>query len=259
MWGAIIGDIAGSRFEFHNIKTKDFELFDENCKFTDDTVLTVAVYRALKDCNGDYADLTSRVISRIKEFGRRYPKSGYGSRFAWWLFSGDEKPYNSCGNGAAMRISPVAYFANGIEQVKRLSYAVTSVTHNHPEGIKGAEACAAAEFLALHGASKSEIADCITAYYYPLDFTIDRIRPSYGFDETCQGSVPQAIQAFLESDGFEDAIRTAVSLGGDSDTIAAICGGIAEAYYGVPDWMISKAAEYLDDFLLQALDFVQTD
>lgn len=254
MWGAIIGDIAGSRFEFHNLKSKEFDLFSEQCRFTDDTVMTLAVCQALKDCNGNYSSLAQNTIQRLKEFGRRYSDRGYGSKFIWWLFSSDVNPYNSCGNGAAMRVSPVAYFANSIEQVKELSYAVTAVTHNHPEGIKGAEATAIAIYLAKCGKSKAEIKQYVEQNYYKLDFTVDQIRPTYGFDETCQNSVPQAIQAFLESESFEDAVRTAVSLGGDSDTIGAICGSIAEAFYGISDEFISQAATYLDDYLLSVLD-----
>lgn len=253
MWGAVIGDIVGSRFEFHNIKSKNFDLFTDECAFTDDSVMTAAVCQALKDCNGDYSALRQNTIKRMKEFGRRYPKAGYGGRFIWWIFSSDENPYNSFGNGAAMRVSAVAYFADGIEQVKDLSCAVTSVTHNHPEGIKGAEATAVAIYLAKCGKSKSEIARYIKDNYYPLDFTTEEIRPTYRFNETCQETVPQAIQAFIESENFEDALRIAVSLGGDSDTLAAICCSIAEAYYGVPDDIIRKASGYLDGFMLDAL------
>ena len=254
MWGAIIGDIVGSRFEFNNIKTKDFNLFDERCFFTDDSVMTIAVYQALKDCNGDYSNLSQHAIARMKEYGRRYPDRGYGSRFVWWLFSSDVKPYNSLGNGAAMRVSAVAYFANSIEQVKQLSYDVTAVTHNHPEGIKGAEATAVAVYLAKCGKSKEEIAQYVSDNYYPLNFTVDEIRPAYRFNETCQDTVPQAIKAFVESESFEDALRIAVSLGGDTDTLAAICMAIAEAYYGIPQQFIDQAKTYLDDFLIKSLD-----
>jgi len=191
----------------------------------------------------------------MKEFGRRYPESGYGGRFSRWLFSDDTAPYKSYGNGAAMRISPVIYFANSIEQVKKLSYAITATTHNHPEGIKGAEACAVSAYLAKCGKSKAEIKKYVEDNYYPLDFTIEQIRSSYRFDATCRNTVPQAIEAFLESESFEDALRNAVSLGGDSDTLAAICGAIAEPFYGIPDEFISKAATYLDEYLLNALDF----
>lgn len=253
MLGAIIGDIVGSRFEFHNIKSKEFELFTEECHITDDSIMTLAVYQALKDCKGDYTNLSQNTISRMKEFGRRYPKGGYGSRFAWWLFSGDVNPFNSFGNGAAMRVSAVAEFADDIEHVKELSYAVTAVTHNHPEGIKGAEATAVAIYLAKLGKSKEEIAQYVSDNYYSLDFTIDQIRPEYRFNETCQATVPQAIKAFIESESFEDALRIAISLGGDSDTLAAICLSIAEAYYGVPKQLADKAVEYLDEFLFNTL------
>lgn len=253
MWGAIIGDIVGSRFEFNNIKTKYFYMFDKRCRFTDDSVMTLAVYQALKDCNGGYASLSARAVARMREFGKRYPYCGFGGKFRKWLFGEDLKPYNSYGNGSAMRVSAVAYFADSIEQVKKLSYDVTAVTHNHPEGLKGAEATAVAVYLARCGQSKEEIARYVSDNYYPLNFTLDEIRPSYAFDVTCQGTVPQAIKAFVESEDFEDAVRLAISIGGDSDTLGAICGSIAEAYYGVPQQLVDQAKTYLDEFLLSVL------
>jgi len=190
----------------------------------------------------------------MQEIGRPYPHCGYGGMFARWIYSDAPQPYNSFGNGAAMRISPVGFAARTESEVRDWSEAITAATHNHPEGIKGAEATAMAIFMALQGYQKSEIRERIVHDYYPLDFTIDQIRPTYRFNETCQETVPQAIECFLESDSFEDAIRTAISLGGDSDTIAAITGPIAEAYYGVPQAIREQALAYLDDRLLAIFD-----
>lgn len=263
MIGAIIGDIAGSRFEFNNYRKKDFELFTDTCETTDDSIMTLAIAKAIMeteavatstpDMRADdryIGELKENTIRHMQAIGRNYPNCGFGGRFYQWVFSDDPKPYNSFGNGAAMRISPVGAFADSEAEVRRLSNAVTEVTHNHPEGLKGAEATAMAMFLARQGADKEAIRERITRDYYHLDFTIDSIRPTYAFNETCQDTVPQAIQAFLESDSFEDAIRTAVSVGGDSDTLAAITGAIAEAYYGVPADLRDQALNFLDDSLL---------
>lgn len=250
MLGAIIGDIIGSRFERHNHKSKDFELFIDRCQFTDDTAMTVAIAKALLDCKGDYTDLSNHAIRCMQEIGRKYPNAGYGQIFYLWLHRKNPEPYWSYGNGAAMRISPVAYVAKTEKECIALANAVTRVSHDHPEGMKGAEAAALATWGAFRGASKQMIRKVIENQYYILDFTIDEIRTKYRFDASCQGSVPQAIEAFLESENFEDAIRIAVSLGGDSDTIAAITGGIAGAYYGVPDYLWETAIAYLPkDFL----------
>ena len=268
MIGAIIGDIVGSRFEFNNHRSKDFELFSQDCKVTDDSIMTIAVAKAIMETekkikpmlnehgNNDeyYALLETMTIKYMQEIGRKYPYCGYGGMFGSWIFSDDPKPYNSYGNGAAMRISPVGFIANTDYEARELSKIVTSTTHNHTEGIKGAEATALAIFMAKRGFSKEEIFHKINNNYYNLDFTIDEIRDTYEFNETCQETVPQAIVAFLESTSFEDAIRTAVSLGGDSDTLAAITGSIAEAYYGVPKEIIDKALTYLDDELRSIYD-----
>lgn len=189
------------------------------------------------------------AIKYMQEIGRKYPYCGYGGMFWHWVFSDNPKPYNSYGNGAAMRISPVGFFAVTEYELRELSKIVTAVTHNHEEGIKGAEAAALSIFLAKRGATKEEIRNEINENYYGLDFTIDEIRDTYKFNETCQGTVPQAIVAFFESSSFEDAIRTAISVGGDSDTLAAITGSIAEAYYGVPEEIEKKVLTYLDDEL----------
>lgn len=198
--------------------------------------------------------LSDQTVKYMQEIGRQYPDCGFGGMFYRWVFSDEPEPYNSFGNGAAMRISPAGFAARDMEEAGRLSRAVTAVTHDHPEGIKGAEAAVAAIVLARQGAAKEEIRRHIEKHYYPLDFTIDAIRPSYRFNETCQETVPQAIVCFLEAASFEDAIRTAVSLGGDSDTVAAITGGIAEAYWGVPDDIRETALAYLDKGLRGILD-----
>ena len=235
MIGAIIGDIAGSRFEWSNIKTKDFELFDDRrCEPTDDSVMSLAIAKAIINSSPDFLRLEQEAISCMQEVGKKYPRAGYGGSFKQWIRSTNPRPYNSWGNGSAMRVSACAYAANSVDEVIMLSKTVTAVTHNHPEGIKGAEAVAVAIFMALHGSSMLDIQDCINKHYYLIDFKLDEIRAKYSFDVSCQGSVPQAFAAFFESKNFEDAIRNAISIGGDSDTIAAIAGSIAEAYYGVP-------------------------
>ena len=242
MIGAIIGDIAGSRFEFHNYKGKDFELLAQECFPTDDSIMTVAVGKAILDCGGDYARLSERAVACMQEIGRPFPRCGYGGRFKRWMYSDDPQPYNSYGNGAAMRVSGAGFAARSLEEARELAYKVTAVTHNHPEGVKGAVAVAAAIWLAREGKGKDEIKEYIESGYYKLDFTPDDIRDSYGFDESCQGTVPQAFAAFFASEGFEDTVHTAVSIGGDSDTLAAIAGSVAEAFYGVPD-DLREAAE----------------
>lgn len=250
MFGAIIGDIVGSRFEFFNNKNgKDFNLFDEKCRFTDDTVMSLAICKSLMECNENYSELSNKIIENMQYLGEVYPYAGYGGMFCKWLRDKNPKPYNSFGNGAAMRVSAVAYEATTIYEVKKLSKIVTEITHNHPEGIKGAEAVSIAIFLARIGKDKKQIKEYIENNYYTLNFTIDEIRDNYSFDETCQGSVPQALECFFESTDFEDAIRIAMSLGGDSDTIGAMVGSIAEAYYGVPNHIKEAAIYYLDNFL----------
>ena len=246
MLGAIIGDIVGSRFEFNNHRSKDFDLFDTSCFVTDDSIMTLAIAEAILACEGDWKKLGNYAANYMQIIGRKYPNCGYGSMFGKWIFSNDPKPYNSFGNGAAMRVSPCGFIAQTENEAKLLSKKVTEVTHNHPEGIKGAEAVVIAIFMARNGASKDEIKERIENDYYQLNFTLDRIRNTYKFDETCQNTVPQAIQAFLESISFEDAIRNAISIGGDSDTIAAITGSIAEAFYGIPVDIKSKAQIFIN-------------
>lgn len=252
MLGAIIGDIVGSRFEWRNLKSKDFELFSGRCHPTDDSNMTLAVAKAILFCEGDWKDLPAQAITWMQTFGRRYPR-GYGGRFKRWIDSDDPQPYGSWGNGSAMRVSPCAWAASSLEEALELSDLVTNVTHNHPEGIKGARAVTAAVFLAGHGAGIQEIREHIGRNYYPLDFSLDEIREEYQFDVSCQGSVPQAIEAFLESTSFEDAIRNAVSIGGDSDTIAAMAGSIAEAFYGIPREIRDHAMRFLDETQVSVL------
>lgn len=265
MLGAIIGDIVGSRFEFNNYRKKDFEFFDSSCEATDDSIMTLAIGKALvetlkvyNEIDEDFLNLLeNNSIKFMQEIGKRYPNCGFGGRFFGWIFSDNPEPYNSFGNGSAMRVSPVAYFGKTIDKVKKLSETVTKVTHNHPEGLKGAEATAVSIFMARNGATIEEIRKEIEENYYDLDFTIDEIRDTYEFNETCQDTVPQAIKAFLESKDFEDAIRIAISVGGDSDTLAAITGSIAGEYYEIPREMENKALSYLDDYLLDLYDEVQ--
>lgn len=250
MLGAIIGDIVGSRFEWNNIKRKRFELFTPDCFATDDSIMTLAIAKAIMDSKPDHSDLGECAVRAMQEVGRPYPRCGYGGMFLHWMYCDDPQPYNSFGNGAAMRVSPCGFTATSIEEAKAMSRAVTEVTHNHPEGIKGAEATTVAIYMARTGRTMAEIRDEIERHYYPMDFTLDGIRDSYTFNETCQQTVPQALMAFFESTSFEDAIRNAISLGGDSDTLAAITGGIAEAYYGIPDEIRQKAMQYLDKRLI---------
>ena len=240
MLGAIIGDVAGSRFEWNNNKNKyGYDLFVNDrkiCFATDDSIMSLAIARAFS-ATENFADnidiLKNNIIKQMKKFGKRYPNCGFGGYFHKWVLSEEIlPPYNSFGNGSAMRVSPCAWAANSLSQTIQFAKVSAEVTHNHPEGIKGAEAVAAAIYLSRLGKTMKEIKKYITENYYKIDFTLEEIREKYTFDVTCQGSVPQALQAFFESVSFEDAIRNAISIGGDSDTIAAITGSIAEAYYG---------------------------
>jgi ADP-ribosylglycohydrolase len=253
MIGAIAGDIIGSVYERKRIKTKDFPLFSAGCTFTDDSVLTIALAEAI---------LTGASYEMLmRGYYRHYPHAGYGGMFRRWALHKDNGPYNSFGNGAAMRISPAGFAFDTLEDVLEKARLYTEITHNHPEGIKGAQATASAIFLAKKGSSKKEIRDYIEgAFSYNLNRTIDEIRPGYRFDPTCQGSVPEAIISFLESEDYEDALRNAISLGGDSDTLACITGGIAEAFYGgIPDLIEQRALEILDeDMRSVTLKFMDT-
>lgn len=251
MKGAIIGDIVGSVYEFHTIKGKQFKFFKPKCFYTDDTVLTCAIANA----SLAYKDFQSMAFFKdvaqkeMQKLGQQYPDVGYGHAFHDWLQSDNPEPYNSYGNGAAMRTSSVAYVANSLEEAEQLATIQAELTHSHPEGIKGAKAISACIFMALHGNNKEEIKEYIEENYYPLDFTIRQIYRKYKYDITAQGSVPQAIESFLEGNNFEDCVRNAICLGGDADTLAAMTGSIAEAYYGIPKEYEQKIGVYLDDNL----------
>jgi ADP-ribosylglycohydrolase len=242
MIGAIAGDIIGSVYEFERIKSKQFDLFSPDSCFTDDTVLTVALAESILTGN-DYASL-------MRAYYGRYPNAGYGGLFQQWAQAHQSQPYNSWGNGAAMRISSVGFAFNTLDDVLARAAEYTAVTHNHIEGIKGAQATAAAIFLARTGSTKADIKQyTAAAFRYDLSRSVDEIRPTYLFNESCQKTVPEAIVCFLESTDFEDAIRNAISLGGDSDTLACITGGIAQAYYGMPAAIAERAMSILDEDL----------
>lgn len=256
MYGAILGDMIGAPYGFdRGNKTKDFPLFSEESCFTDDTVMSVAVADALMNSFGQSdSDVKSALISSMRKWGRSYPNAGYGMRFSLWLWADDPTPYGSCGNGSAMRVSSVGWLYNTLEETRRIARLTAEVTHNHPEGIKGAEATASAIFLARTGSAKEAIRTYVVREFgYDLSRTCDRIRPEYHHVETCQESVPEAITAFLEGQDFEDVIRTAVSLGGDCDTVACIAGSIAEAFYGVPAWMKGECEKRLPQEMSQVL------
>ena len=255
LYGAIIGDIVGSKYEFDNIKTKDFEFISEGCFPTDDSVMTVAVAKALLESKkNNYDDLSEQCVKWMTEIGQHYPNCGYGGNFYYWImYDPTKKPYNSFGNGSAMRTSACAWVANSLEEALHLAEVCAAVSHNHPEGIKGAQATTACIYLAREGKSKEEIRKYVEDNFYELNFTIDEIRPAYTFNVTCQGSVPQAIECFLESTSYEDAIRNCISIGGDCDTTGAICGAIAEAFYGVPNELINECRKMLPDELLNVV------
>lgn len=247
MLGAIVGDIVGSIYEFQNHRSKDFPLFSTGSSFTDDSVLTVALAEAILE-RGDYAAL-------MREYGERYPGAGYGGMFARWLRDTSMGPYNSFGNGAAMRISPAGWAYDTLEETLERAREFTAVTHDHPEGVKGAQATAGAIWMARHRASKAEIRGWVERHAgYDLSRTCDDIRPTYRFNETCQRTVPEALTAFLESTDFEDALRLAVSLGGDTDTLTCITGSVAEAFNGgVPEAIKSEALSRLDPPMLEVV------
>lgn len=251
MIGAIIGDIAGSRFEGYNNKTYDFEMFTNKCVFTDDTLMSLAIAKAFMESKEDYSNLEENSIKYMVELGLKYPLSRFGGGFYKWLKSEEHKPYGSYGNGAAMRVTACGYFANSLEEAIKYSTIVTNVSHNHEESVKAANVISACIYLARNKKSKEEIKEYVENTYRKLDFTIDEIRENYKFDVSCQGSVPQALEAFFESKDFEDAIRLAISIGGDSDTIGAITGSIAAAYYEVPEDLTQSALSYLTEDLLE--------
>lgn len=257
MYGAILGDIIGSPYEFdeNNIKTKDFPLFCKQSHFTDDSVMTIAVADALMKANTtEKFKLSKELIRSLKYYGRRYPDCGYGARFSQWLLTESPEPYHSFGNGSAMRVSAAAWMYESLEEVLEIAKVTAQITHDHPEGIKGAQATAAVIYMARHHQSKKKIKAYITKQFgYQLDLTCDEIRPHYHHVESCQETVPQAIIAFMEGTSFEDVIRTAISLGGDSDTLAAIAGSMAEGYYGVPDELKTECEQRLPGDLRKIL------
>ena len=258
MYGAILGDIIGSPFEFdRGDKTKDFKLFSRRSHFTDDSVMTLAVCEALLKVGQDATvkEIEDTVISSMQSWGRRYPRAGYGGYFRRWLTARHPEPYNSFGNGSAMRVSAVGWLYDSLEKTRTVAKATANVTHNHPEGIKGAEATASAIFMARNGSSKEEIKKYIEKeFHYDLNRTLNEIRPDYHMDETCQKTVPEAIIAFLEATDFEDAIKNAISLGGDTDTLGAITGSIAEAYYGIPEWLMTECRKRINKDMRVVLD-----
>lgn len=258
MLGAIIGDIVGSCYEFNSIKTTGFELFNPRSRYTDDSVMTMAVAEwLLEDPHHTHQILEEKMV----KYGNLNSNVGYGGTFLRWLFlpnaifsDGKRKPYNSFGNGSAMRVSAVGWMFDSLEETERLAEISASITHNHPEGIKGAQATAAAIFMARHGASKEEIKDYISKRFkYNLNRTCEQIRPFYGFEVSCQKSVPESIIAFLDSKDYESTVRLAVSLGGDSDTQACIAGGIAEAFYGIPDDIIIEASSRIPQYFKETI------
>ncbi len=253
MLGAIIGDIIGSPYEFTSDKSKDFELFRGDCRPTDDSIMTIAVGCACAQANCYNETNFKNILKRnMRELGRCYPDAGYGMYFYDWLMDDDEEAYDGYTNGSAMRVSPVAWAVDTLEDVERLAKWSAEITHSHPAGIRGAQAIAAAVFLARTGQDKDEIRAYIEENYYDLSFTLDGIRPGYKHDMTCEGSVPQAIVCFLEAEDYEDAIRNAISLGGDGDTLAAMAGAIAEAYFGIPEEIQEEAFRYLDEQLTES-------
>lgn len=257
MYGAIIGDIVGSRFEHSGSKQIDFQWLTSNCRFTDDTVMTVAIAEALLnvDSNASNDEIKLACIESMHKWGNKYPNAGYGGHFLGWILNKDYEPYNSWGNGSAMRVSSVGWLYNTIERTREVARLTAWVTHNHPEGIKGAEAIASAIFLARNGSTKDDIKKYIeNEFNYDLDKSINNIRPSYRFDVSCQGSVPESIIAFLEGESYRDAVRLAVSLGGDTDTQGAMAGSIAEAYYGITNEDIELCRGYLPEDIRQVLD-----
>ena len=261
MYGAILGDIIGSPYEFdRGNKTKDFPLFSDRSRFTDDTVMTLAVAEGLLCAmrTGDikYEEHTKDLIwGSMMDYGHKYPNAGYGQRFYRWLASESKEPYNSWGNGSAMRVSSAGWLFDTIDETRKVARWTAELSHNHPEGIKGAEATAGCIYLARSGCSKDEIRNYATNIIgYDLSRTLDEIRPTYHHVESCQETVPEAITAFLEGENFEDVIRNAVSLGGDTDTLACIAGSIAEAFFGVPEELKRECEQRLPEDLLDVLE-----
>ena len=251
MYGAITGDIIGSQFEFdRGNKSREFELFGKNCEYTDDTVMTVAVAEALLDAGKDADEKTvkEKLVASLKKWGKKYPYAGYGNRFKLWVLSDKSEPYGSYGNGSGMRVSPVGWLYDSMERTREVARWTAEITHNHPEGIKGAESTAAAIFMARHHAAFEEISNYIEDEFgYDLSRSLDEIRPDYCHVEDCMKTMPEAFTCFLEAGSYEECIRNVMYIGGDTDTLGAIAGAIAEAYWGIPEDLIRKAKEYLPD------------
>ncbi|MCR4604451.1 MAG: ADP-ribosylglycohydrolase family protein [Eubacterium sp.] len=258
MYGAILGDMVGAPYEFdRGDKTKDFEMFNDRVRFTDDSVMTIAVADALMRISKDADDDTvkSAVVESMQRWGRAYPDAGYGARFIHWLWDENPEPYNSWGNGSAMRVSSVGWLYDSLDETRKMARLTAEVSHNHPEGIKGAEATASVIYLAGTGSTKNEIKEyVIREFGYDLSRTCDEIRLGYHHVESCQETVPEAITAFLEGNDFEDVIRTAVSLGGDCDTLTCIAGGMAEAFYGMPEGMKAECVKRLTEDMKSVLE-----
>ncbi|WP_026653318.1 ADP-ribosylglycohydrolase family protein [Butyrivibrio proteoclasticus] len=257
MYGAILGDMVGAPYEFdRGNKSKDFEMWNRKVRFTDDTVMTIAVADAILTAgiDAEEKEIKKVLVEKMQQWGNRYPNSGYGGRFIHWLGSRNPKPYGSYGNGSAMRVSSVGWFYDTLEKTRKVARWTAEVSHNHPEGIKGAEATASVIFMARHGATKEEIKEYVEKEFeYDLSRTCEEIRPGYYHDESCQKTVPEAITAFLEGEDFEDVIRTAISLGGDCDTLTCIAGGMAEAFYGIPVGMIQNTCDRLGEDMMKVL------
>ena len=261
MYGAILGDMIGAPYEFdQGDKTKQFPLFSRESEFTDDTVMTVAVAEAMMNSLGKTDTEIRKELNRsMQKWGARYPHAGYGASFIWWLRDDNPEPYGSYGNGSAMRVSSVGWLYDTLEETRHAAKLSAEVTHNHPEGIKGAEAIASAIFLARTGTKKAEIKEYIISEFgYDLSRTCDEIRPGYKHIESCQQTVPEAVTAFMEGTDFEDVIRTAVSLGGDCDTLTDIAAAMAEAYYGVPETLITECRNRLPKDMLDVIDHFET-
>lgn len=256
MYGAVLGDMIGAPYEFdRGPKSKEFPLFIPRSRYTDDSVMTIAVAEALLDTLGKSgSDIRNAVIRSMQKWGRRYPDAGYGGRFYGWIFAERPRPYNSWGNGSAMRVSAAGWLFKTLEETQQAAKDTAMVTHNHPEGIKGAVAAASVIWTARNRWSKAEIRKMVEKDFYPLRKTCDEIRPSYRFDVSCQGTVPQAVTAFLEGSSYENVIRTAVSLGGDCDTLTCIAGGMAEAMYGVPEEMKEECRKRLEPDMVKVLE-----
>lgn len=265
MYGAIFGDIIGSRFEFdRGGKTKEFDLFTGECEFTDDTVMTIAVCEALlkveqnTDSASDsfIADIEKAVTESMQKWGKRYPDAGYGNRFYYWIFSGRKpQPYGSFGNGSAMRVSAVGWLYDSLERTREVARATANVTHNHPEGIKGAECTAAVMYLARTGVEKTAIKEYVESeFHYELSKSCDEHRAMHRHDESCQDTLPKALAAFFEGVDYEDVVRNAASLGGDTDTIAAIAGAMGEAMYGIPEAIMNEGKKYLSCDINEVLE-----